>query len=309
MKKVLVANLTAKKAVKYLEEKGFEVIISDQASDDDFLSHTDVDGILIMMHPFGESLMAKMPNLKVIARHGVGYDNVDLAAAAKHDIVVTNTPGANATAVAETAIMHMLMAGRLYYQRRELLTDTTNADYLAAHNGQEISGKTVGIIGFGHIGQNIDRLLTGFDVNVLAYARHSHEVVNGRMATLDEIYEQSDFIVTALPATPETTHMINADVFSKMKSSAVLVNIGRGALIDEAALIDALKNDVIAGAGLDVVENEPISVDNPLLQLPNAFVTPHVAMISQEAMDNVAIKAAEDIVRVLSGEQPRFPVN
>ncbi|MFT8938390.1 MAG: hydroxyacid dehydrogenase, partial [Leuconostoc falkenbergense] len=88
MKKILVANLTAKKAVKYLEEKGFEVIISPQASDDDFLAHMDVDGILIMMHPFGESLMSKMPNLKVIARHGVGYDNVDLAAAAKHDIVV-----------------------------------------------------------------------------------------------------------------------------------------------------------------------------------------------------------------------------
>ena len=129
------------------------------------------------------------------------------------------------------------------------------------------------------------------------------------MATLDEIYEQADFVVTALPATPETKHMINASVFRKMKKSAVLVNIGRGALVDERALVEALTNEEIAGAGVDVVEKEPITAENPLLHLPNAFVTPHVAMISKEAMDNVALKAAEDIVRVLEGERAVFQVN
>ncbi|MBZ1515655.1 phosphoglycerate dehydrogenase [Leuconostoc mesenteroides] len=309
MKKVLVANMTSQKAVDYLESKGYQVIKNDQASDDDFLEHADVDGILIMMHPFGESLMSKMPNLKVVARHGVGYDNVDLDAASAHDIVVTNTPGANATAVAETAMMHILMAGRLFYQRRQAITDNANKRYLAAHHGQELTGKTVGLIGYGHIGQEINRMLTGFNVKVLAYARHQHEVTNGHMATLDEIYEQADFVVTALPATPETKHMINASVFRKMKKSAVLVNIGRGELVDERALVEALTNEEIAGAGVDVVEKEPITAENPLLHLPNAFVTPHVAMISKEAMDNVALKAAEDIVRVLEGERAVFQVN
>ncbi|GMA69489.1 phosphoglycerate dehydrogenase [Leuconostoc litchii] len=308
MKKVLVSNMTSIKAIDYLENSGYKVIVNSQSSDDDFLSNSDVDGILIMMHPFGENLMSKMTNLKIVARHGVGYDNVDLDAANAHDIVVTNTPGANATAVAETAMMHIFMAGRLFYQRHEAITGNADNIFLAKHQGQELTGKTVGIIGYGHIGKEIDRMLSGFNVSVLAYARHQHEVANGHMATLAEIYEQADFIVTALPATVETKHMIDASVFKKMKKTAVLINIGRGALVDEKALIDALNNEEIAGAGLDVVEEEPIKADNPLLRLPNVFVTPHVAMISQEAMDNVALTAAEDIVRVLTGKQAMFPV-
>lgn len=305
MKKVLVFDEIAETAITYLKANDIDVISNKQHDDNDFTAHPDVDGMILMMHPVSEQVLSQMPKLKVIARYGVGYDNVNLDDADAHGIIVTNTPGANATAVAETAVMHMLMAGRLFYQQRLSITEDVNNIKI----GQEVTNKTVGIIGFGAIGQKIDQLLTGFNVKVLAYARHNKVVKNGRMASLEEIYTQSDFVVMALPATPETNNMIDRVVFKKMKSNAVLVNIGRGTVIDEQALIHALKSGEIAGAGLDVVAVEPISEDNELLSLPNVFVTPHVAAKSREAFDTVGLTAAEEVVRVLNGQEPRYKVN
>ncbi|CAM3030866.1 phosphoglycerate dehydrogenase [Leuconostoc gasicomitatum] len=305
MKKVLVFDEIAETAITYLKANGIEVISNKQNDDNDLIAHSDADGMILMMHPVSEKIMSQMPNLKVIARYGVGYDNVNLDDANAHNIIVTNTPGANATAVAETAIMHMLMAGRSFYQQRLSITEDVNNIQI----GQEVTNKTVGIIGFGAIGQKIDQLLTGFNVKVLAYARHNKVVKNGRMASLEEIYTQSDFVVLALPATSETNNMIDMAIFKKMKSNAVLVNIGRGTVIDELELINALKYGEIAGAGLDVVAVEPISEDNELLSLPNVFVTPHVAAKSREAFDTVGLTAAEEVVRVLNGQAPRYQVN
>ncbi|MBZ6009535.1 phosphoglycerate dehydrogenase [Leuconostoc gelidum] len=305
MKKVLVFEEIAETAITYLKANDIEVISNKQNDDNDLIAHSDADGMILMMHPVSEKILSQMPKLKVIARYGVGYDNVNLDDADAHGIIVTNTPGANATAVAETAVMHMLMAGRSFYQQRLSITEDVNNIQI----GQEVTNKTVGIIGFGAIGQKIDQLLTGFNVKVLAYARHNKVVKNGRMASLEEIYTQSDFVVLALPATSETNNMIDMTIFKKMKSNAVLVNIGRGTVIDEQALINALKSGEIAGAGLDVVAVEPISEDNELLSLPNVFVTPHVAAKSREAFDTVGLTAAEEVVRVLNGQAPRYQVN
>lgn len=305
MKKVLVFDEIAETAITYLKANDLEVISNKQNDDNDLIAHSDADGMILMMHPVSEKILSQMPKLKVIARYGVGYDNVNLDDVDAHGIIVTNTPGANATAVAETAVMHMLMAGRSFYQQRLSITEDVNNIQI----GQEVTNKTIGIIGFGAIGQKIDQLLTGFNVKVLAYARHNKVVKNGRMASLEEIYTQSDFVVLALPATSETNNMIDMAVFKKMKSNAVLVNIGRGTVIDEQALINALKSGEIAGAGLDVVAVEPISEDNELLSLPNVFVTPHVAAKSREAFDTVGLTAAEEVVRVLNGQAPRYQVN
>lgn len=305
MKKVLVFDGIAQKAIDYLKENNLTVVSNKQSSDSDFLDNQDADAIILMMHQIAEPILNQLNNLKIIARYGVGYDNVNLEDAKSHGVVVTNTPGANATAVAETAVMHMLMAGRYFYQERQSIT----GESLKPQKGQEITGKTVGIIGFGAIGQKIDELLSGFNVNILAYARHAKTVKNGRMASLEEIYKQSDFIILALPATPETTHMIDETVFKKMKNTAVLVNIARGAVIDEPALINALQDGEIASAGLDVVTEEPATKDNPLLKMPNVFVTPHIAAKSIEAFDSVGLAAAKEVVRVLNNEKPLNQVN
>ncbi|MGR8809823.1 NAD(P)-dependent oxidoreductase [Leuconostoc citreum] len=305
MKKVLVFDGIAQVAIDYLKSNHIEVISNQQKNDDDFLANQDLNGMILMMHPVDKYILSQLPDLKIVARYGVGYDNVNLEDANQQHVIVTNTPGANATAVAETALMHMLMSGRLFYQERQSITDETDAPAI----GQEVSHKKIGIIGFGAIGQKIDELLTGFNVEVLAYARHSKSVKNGRMATLEEIYSQSDFIVLALPATSDTQNMIDAEVFKKMKNTAVLVNIARGAIVEESALFNALKSGEIAGAGLDVVTNEPISDNNALLGLSNTFITPHIAAKSREAFDAVGLAAAKEVVRVLNNEAPLNQVN
>lgn len=309
MTKVLVFDGIADLAVSTLKAAGIEVVSSPQASDQDFTDSADIEGMILMMHPITGAIMDQLPNLKIIARFGVGYDNVDLDAARQRGIVVTNTPGANATAVAETAVTLMLMAGRLFATRHDAISNPTVKKYLHGRPGVQVTGKTIGILGFGHIGQKIAHLLTGFDVSVLVYARHDHEVPNGRMATLDEIYEKADYVVSALPGIPATQHLIDAGAFAAMKSSAVLVNVGRGSVVDEPALVDALKHGAIAAAGLDVVSTEPIQTDNPLLSLPNAFITPHVASTSREALDEVGLAAAQTVLNVLNGQTVNNQVN
>ncbi|MDD9138763.1 phosphoglycerate dehydrogenase [Fructobacillus sp. CRL 2054] len=307
--KVLVFDGIDQHAIDIMENAGYEVISNPQASDKDFAGSNDIVGILLMMYPIDGAIMDRYPNLKVIARHGVGYDNVDLEAAKERNIVVSNTPGANATAVAETAVTLMMMAGRLFDTDKRGITDERAKSYAKSHRGVEVSGKTVGILGFGHIGRTIAELLVGFGVNILAYARHDKDVPNGRMASLDEIFEQSDFVVSTLPATPATTKMVGETAFKKMKQSAVLVNVGRGPVVDEKALIIALKAGEIAAAGLDVVEQEPISPDNELLALENTYVLPHVAGNSQEAFQTIGETAAKDILSVVTGKGSQNQVN
>lgn len=293
---------------KNLSQQGFEVIESNQSTPTHFIENMDVDAVLLMAVPFDAKIISKMSNLKIIARHGVGYDNVDLVAATQHGIIVTNTPGANATAVTETALMFLLMSGRQFYLKHETINADRQRELLPTLFGYELSNKTVGLIGYGNIGQKIAQLLNGFNVKLLVYAKHSHVVENGRMAELEEIYQQADFLILALPATSETIHMINHDTLAMMKKSVILVNVGRGQLIDEKALYVALKNDHIFAAGLDVIENEPVNAQNPLYKLPNVFLT-HTATHSQEAKVNVSLEAAKEITRVLKGEQPKHPVN
>jgi len=254
MKKVLVATQVVPVA-KNLSQQGFEVIESDQSTPTHFIENMDVDAVLLMAVPFDAKIISKISNLKNIARHGVGYDNVDLVAATQHGIIVTNTPGANATAVTETALMFLLMSGRQFYLKHETINADRQREVLPTLFGYELSNKTVGLIGYGNIGQKIAQLL------------------NGRIAELKEIYQQADFLILALPATSETIHMINHDTLAMMKKSVILVNVGRGQLIDEKALYVALKNDHIFAAGLDVIENDPVNAQNPLYKLPNVFLT------------------------------------
>ncbi|MCK8617601.1 NAD(P)-binding domain-containing protein [Fructobacillus sp. M158] len=308
-KKILVFDGVNESAIQKLQQAGYEVVVNSQTKNADFAADPDVVGILLMMYKIDGTVMDRFPSLKVIARHGVGYDNVDLDAAKDRGIVVANTPGANATAVAETAVALMLMAGRLYDTDKRGITDDKAKAYGASHPGMQVSKKVVGILGFGHIGRTIAELLTGLGVEVLAYARHDKDVPNGRMASLDEIFEKADFVVSTLPATPQTTKLINEAAFKKMKQSAVLVNVGRGPVVDEAALIIALKAGEIASAGLDVVEKEPISPSNELLSLENTYVLPHVAGGSREAKKAIAETAAQNIIDVLAGQGTKDQVN
>ncbi len=246
--------------------------------------------------------------LKVIARYGVGVDNVDLVAAREKGIVVTNTPGANSGAVAELTIGLMLSLARSIPQANAAL----RAGTATRVEGVSLQGKTVGLLGLGAIGKQVARRLQGFECTVLAYDpvpdtrfAESHGVV---LCPQEEVVARSDFLSLHLPVLPETRGMVNAAFLARMKPGAFLINTARGELIDEAALAEALRRGQLRGAALDVFTTEPPPPDHPLLTLPQVIATPHIGAHTDGAMNMMGWMALQDCLAVLRGEEPAHRV-
>ena len=243
--------------------------------------------------------------LKLIAKIGVGVENIDIPAATRRRIPVTNCPGANATAVAEAALGLMLAASRRIPQGMEKIQTGGWRDGIWIAN--EMSGATFGIIGFGNIGRELARLLSGFQGRILAYDAFVRDETIREAGVepldMDSLTSNSDFISIHCSLTPDTRHMFDAQRFRMMKKTAVLVNCARGAIINEAALVHALREGKISSAALDVFEEEPPNPDSPLLSLRNAVVTPHLAGASHEARERVNRIAGENVLAVLMGER------
>ncbi len=246
--------------------------------------------------------------LKVIARYGVGVDRIDLEAARARGIVVTNTPSANAGSVAELTIGLMIALARSI----PAADAATKAGRWPRLTGVALEGKTIGLIGFGSIGQQTARHLQGFDCRILIYdpavtpeAAHSYQV---EWAALEEVAAQADFLSLHLPLTPTTRGMVNADFLGRMKPGAFLVNTARGELIDDEALIGALSDGRLRGAALDVFSSEPPDPRHPLLRLPNVIVTPHAGAHTDAAMNAMGWSALRDCLAVLRGETPQHRV-
>ncbi len=253
------------------------------------------DAGIIDIEPYGESIFSQIKDTaKLLVRFGVGYDKVDLKAATKYGIAVARTTGANTTAVAEMALTLMLSCKRRInqYQAR------TKSGEWVKDIGNEIIGGTVGIIGYGCIGRRLARLLKGFDCRILAYdpfpQKEILEADGVELATLEELFTQSDAVSIHVPYTEQTHHMVNRETLALMKPTSVIVNTARGNIIDEDALYEALKSGQIAGAGVDVFAQEPLSVDSPLLTLENVVLTPHVSSQTVESLWNI-YKMAIDI--------------
>jgi glyoxylate reductase len=260
-----------------------------------------------------EVMDAAGDGLKVIANMAVGYDNVDLDAAGERNVVVTNTPEVLNETTADTAFMLLLAAARRLGEAERLLrSGGWDAWGPMQLTGPDVWGKKLGVVGFGRIGQAVARRARGFDMEVLyhdQYRIESAEKESGvRYVELDELLRTCDFISVHTPLTDETHHLIGATELGRMKSEAVLINTSRGPVVDEAALADALAEGRIFAAGLDVYEKEP-EVHPKLLELENAVLAPHIGSASVETRDRMAVLAAENIVAVLSGEEPKTPVN
>ena len=260
-----------------------------------------------------EVMDAAGDGLKVIANMAVGYDNVDLAAAGERNVVVTNTPEVLNETTADTAFMLLLAAARRLGEAERLLrSGGWEAWGPMQLTGPDVWGKKLGVVGFGRIGQAVARRARGFDMEVLyhdQYRIESAEKVSGvRYVELDELLRTCDFISVHTPLTDETHHLIGATELGRMKPEAVLINTSRGPVVDEAALANALAEGRIFAAGLDVYEKEP-EVHPKLLELENAVLAPHIGSASFETRDRMAVLAAENIVAVLSGEEPKTPVN
>lgn len=297
------------RARKLLEDNGFELITYQgegvMTSEEIKAVGGDICGAIVGCAQWPEDVIAACPNLKVLARFGIGVDNIDVEAATRRGIKVVNARGLNSDSVAEITI---LMALALF---RNLLTldRTTREGEWRRYSAHIIHNKTYGLVGFGAISQNVVKLLHGFEpARILAYDpfpnQEAAQQLGVTLTDLETVLRESDIISLHVPATPETAGMFNGEAFRKMKNTAILINMARGSVVDEAALYTALTTGQIAGAGLDVFAEEPTRADNPLFALENIVVTPHQAADTAETFDAVSYFDAQAIIDVINGKEP-----
>lgn len=272
----------------------------------------DVEGIVIRANgKVTRELMAAAPRLKVVGRHGVGVEAIDRAAAAALGITVVNTPYSNDESVAEQCLgMILALARRMMEADRAIRRGDWDSRYRLI--GTEVQGKTLGLIGFGKIGQRLARMARlGFEMSIVYHDivsyREAEAELGARRLGLDDVLAGADFVSLHTPLVPETRGMVNGAALRKMKPTAYLINSARGPVVDQAALIRALQENWIAGAGLDVYDPEPLAKDSPLLAMENVVLSPHMAAHTDEALLRMAM-VVTDILAVIEGRQPEYPV-
>ncbi|MCD6171438.1 MAG: hydroxyacid dehydrogenase [Thermoplasmata archaeon] len=307
--KVLVTDEVAKEAIEKLEEK-HEVVFKELRGE---ALAKEIGGYDALMVRSGTKVTANIineaKNLKVIGRAGIGVDNIDIEEASRHGIYVVNSPGGSTHSVAELTIGHMLsLARHIPYADRSMREKKWEKKKL---KGIELQGKNLGIIGFGRIGKEVWKIAKAFGMKCMAYdpwlSPEKIKEYGAIPSSIEDILKNADFITIHTPLTEETRQMISHPQFELMKRSAYIINCARGGIIDEDALYEALKNGMIAGAALDVYENEPYT--GRLTELDNIVFTPHLGASTKEGQIRAGIICAEQIMKVLDGEEPDYWVN
>lgn len=297
-----------------LEQLG-ECVIYDRTTKDEVVERSkDADIILTNKVPFKRETIEQLPNLKYIGVMATGYNIIDLEAAKGHHIVVTNIPAYSTNSVAQMVFAHILNIAQMVQSHSDQVHRSkwaNSPDFCFwDHSLIELHGKTIGIVGLGSIGMAVARIAFGFGMNVIAYTSKSdfqlpHEI---KKVELDELFRESDFVTLHCPLTDSTRNMVDKRRLSLMKPTACVINTGRGPLINEEDLAEALKNGVIYAAGLDVMSKEPPAADNPLLKIPNCYITPHIAWASFEARTRL-MKILQDNIKAFQAGKPVNKVN
>lgn len=317
--KVFITQPLEKEAIRLLEDAGIETVcsgVSRPLTRQEFLDGIkDADGVIFVWHTeiLDKEALEHAPKLKIAARRGVGYDNIDLVEAEKRGVEVTVTPVHTHT-IADLTFGLMINAARKLHHADAFVRghQWTEAGTWVAQRfmGYDVSYKTIGIIGFGKIGKHMAKRARGFDMEVLyndvVRQPDAERELGATFATLDELYARSDFISVNCALTETTRRMIDRKAIAKMKETAVLVLSARGGIVDEDALYDALSTGKLGAAGLDVFEEEPVPFDSPLLKLENTAFSPHLGTSVMETRIRMATTAAEEVIRVLNAETPLY---
>jgi len=307
MKTVLISHPLYKPGMDAIEGKA-ELIVPNDGDSDRILEQLQrADGFILRIGKIDRKAIEACPRLAVITRPGVGVDNVDVKAATERGIPVVICPAANARSVAEHAVA-LIFACAKNLVESDVETRKGNFGIRNKYQATEIEGKTVSVIGFGNIGKTVARLCAAIGMKVVAYDPFvKKEAVDalgyGYAADLTEAVAAGDFVTLHMPSLPETKQMMNAALLSSMKKSSYLINCARGDIVDEEALFKALSGGTIAGAAVDVLAEEPMKADHPLMALKNFIVSPHMAAQTQEATGAVVKMAVEGTLAVLNGEK------
>ena len=302
-------------AWKLLEENGHEVVFDKTRA---FPSYSfeelrdiigNIDGAIIGMDEYTDEVFQMAHKLKAVAKFGVGVDNIDLEAAKRRGVKVLNAPGQNANAVAELTVSYILNLLRRIIPTHQALERGEWPRWL----GSELKGKTVGLVGFGAIAKLVAKKLSGFDVKVLAFDlymnKEAADALGVQACALSELIAASDIVSLHIPASENTYHMFNAEMFLRMKKGAYLINAARGGLVDIDALCAALQKGQLAGTALDAFEVEPLPADSEIFRSGNVICTPHIGAETREAYTNVSLCVSQGIIDVLAGRNPAYWVN
>lgn len=312
--KILLPQEIMQEGRELLEKAGHELIKGRGFETEDVLEDMKAyqpDAMIVRITPITREVIEANPNLKVLVRHGAGFDTVDLKACHDHGVQTLYAPVANSTSVAETALLLILECSRnVTVLHKTWVTDFYKAKLKVRKN--TVSGKTLGLIGCGNIGSRLAKRAAALEMNVLAYDPFKPaadfpdcvEVVRD----LDRIFRESDYVSLHTPNTPLTKNMVNKERLAMMKPTAFLINTARGGCVVEEELYEACKNGVIAGAGLDAIRQEPVDPKNPLLTLDNVIIYPHIGGNTEEAAHRASYFSAMGIEEVYEGKQPTWPI-
>lgn len=303
MKNILITSRSfgqvSDEPLKILTDAGFNVQFYNKEFDEmEFREKLrNCDALIIGAHKLTEEAIKGAPKLKIVSKHGAGLDNIDLNITNKYAIKVTNVPAVNANAVADLAFSLMLDVAR----KTSYAANKVKAGKWERVIGVDVYGKNISIIGFGEIGKNVARRAKGFSMKVSVYDPFINELPNefknySRLVSIDEALRTADFLTLHIPLNEKTKNTIDENELKQMKTGSILINTSRGGIVNEEALYKSLVEGHLAGAGLDVLEHEPINENNPLLTLSQVTITPHIGMYSYEAINAVSIIAAKNVI-------------
>lgn len=318
MNKILITRKIPQQFIEQLEQIGDVVMWDKELTPmprETFLSEVkDATACFITLsESVDEEVLTEASDLKIIANMAVGYDNIDVVRANDHDITVTNTPDVLTETTAELGFTLMLTVARRIIEAERYVQEgqwQSWGPYLLS--GKDVHGSTVGIYGMGGIGRAFARRLKGFNTRILYHNRtqnpEAEKELDATYVSFETLLKESDFVICTAPLTPQTENQFDSKAFNLMKNDAIFINIGRGAIVDETALVEALRNHTILGCGLDVLRQEPIDVNHPLLKLDNAVIVPHIGSASRLTRDRMVQLCVNNILAVLNHQLPITPV-
>lgn len=303
---------SSQKPVKMLYEKGYELMFNNigrpYEKEEIMKLVTDIDGIIIGIDKLDADIIGKASKLKVISKYGIGVDNIDISFATQNNIVVTNTPNANANAVADLTFGLMLSLARKIPEADR----KTKSGKWEKIIGKSIYGKTLGIIGLGKIGKQVVNRAQGFEMNIIVNDVLKDEKFaknyNIKYVNLNELLQKSDYITIHIPLNDSTRNMIDWKELQQVKEGAFLINTSRGGIINENALFESLKNKILKGVALDAFTTEPLK-KSPLMKLDNVILTPHIGGYTEEAIESMGLQAAQNLIDALEGKKSKNRVN